>query len=77
MFTELYQAMHFLEKSLIWERHHRKSHLVKIVRVFNGILLVNLRIMELDRHWMNLDDDEKDLMENFIIWDIDTLANTT
>lgn len=50
MFTELYQAMHFLEKTLFWERHLRKSHLVKILRVFNGILLVNLRIMEVERH---------------------------
>lgn len=26
---------------------------------------------------MNLEEEEKELMENFIIWDIDTLANTT
>ena len=73
----IYESMNFLKNTLFQQKYHRKSHYAKILRVFNALTLLFLRITELDRHWDFLDEDSKKVIENLITWDLDTLSNVT
>lgn len=77
IFHEIYRSMTFLQETLRKEKYFRKSESEKILNVFSGFFLLMFRIIELEKHWPEASDEIKDLIEDLIMWDIDTLSNVT